>query len=184
MNIKKKLAMSIATGALAVSMIGGGTYAYFNTVQSNTSSFAAGEMGIAITGNNTENAIINVSNIKPGDYMNRHFTLTNKGTLDISKVLLSTTYDESVGGFGDHIKVDFYEGTSATETPYLSKTLRELRDTPNLDFRSGKIEVDKNKTIIVKFTFVDNGDDQNIYQKASLKLNWAFNAQQTAGQSK
>ena len=33
MSIKKKLAMGIATGALAVSMIGGGTYAYFNDVE-------------------------------------------------------------------------------------------------------------------------------------------------------
>ena len=35
MSIKKKLAMGIATGALAVSMIGGGTYAYFNDVEVN-----------------------------------------------------------------------------------------------------------------------------------------------------
>ena len=33
MSIKQKLAMGIATGALAVSMIGGGTYAYFNDVE-------------------------------------------------------------------------------------------------------------------------------------------------------
>ena len=36
MSIKTKLAMGIATGALAVSMIGGGTYAYFNDVETST----------------------------------------------------------------------------------------------------------------------------------------------------
>ena len=38
MSIKKKLAMSIATGALAVSMIGGGTYAYFNDAETTSTS--------------------------------------------------------------------------------------------------------------------------------------------------
>ena len=38
MSIKKKLAMGIATGALAVSMIGGGTYAYFSDSETNNSS--------------------------------------------------------------------------------------------------------------------------------------------------
>ncbi|MBO1911028.1 spore coat protein, partial [Microvirga sp. 3-52] len=67
MSLKKKLAMSIATGALAVSMIGGGTYAYFNDVEVNQSTFAAGTLDINIEGNDADNAIINVDNLKPGD---------------------------------------------------------------------------------------------------------------------
>ena len=54
MSIKKKLAMGIATGALAVSMIGGGTYAYFNDVEANNSNFAAGTLDINVGGNNTD----------------------------------------------------------------------------------------------------------------------------------
>ena len=48
MSLKKKLAMGIATGALAVSMIGGGTYAYFNDVEVNNSTFAAGTLDINV----------------------------------------------------------------------------------------------------------------------------------------
>ena len=39
-------------------------------------------------------------------------------------------------------------------------------------------------TLTVKFEFVDNGQDQNIFQGDSLKLEWTFDAKQTAGQSK
>ena len=48
MSIKKKLAMGIATGALAVSMIGGGTYAYFNDVETSENTFAAGTLDLAV----------------------------------------------------------------------------------------------------------------------------------------
>ena len=41
--------------------------------------------------------------------MNRNFKLKNNGSLDISKVLLTTEYTESVAGFGDHIVVKFLE---------------------------------------------------------------------------
>ena len=51
--------------------------------------------------------IINVDNIKPGDWMNRTFKLKNNGSLDISKVFLTTEFTESVAGFGDHIVVEF-----------------------------------------------------------------------------
>ena len=103
MSIKKKLAMGIATGALAVSMIGGGTYAYFNDVETSTNTFAAGTLDLAV---NPE-TIIDVNNLKPGDFMYRGFKLENNGSLDISKVLLTTDFTESVAGFADHIIVEF-----------------------------------------------------------------------------
>ena len=39
--------------------------------------------------------------------MYRKFKLENNGSLDISKVLLTTKFTESVAGFGDHIVVEF-----------------------------------------------------------------------------
>ena len=39
--------------------------------------------------------------------MKRGFKLENNGSLDISKVLLTTEFTESVAGFGEHIMVEF-----------------------------------------------------------------------------
>ncbi len=39
-------------------------------------------------------------------------------------------------------------------------------------------------TFYVMFTFVDNGEDQNMFQGDALKLNWPFNSMQTEGEDK
>lgn len=202
MNIKKKLAMSIATGALAVSMIGGGTYAYFNDVETSVNTFAAGTLDLAV---NPE-TIINVSNIKPGDWMNRTFKLENNGSLDISKVFLTTSYTESVAGFGDHIIVEFLENDDkgsilGDSNVILSKTLSELvnmtpdsvkNESPRLPWYLGGgqggeasgLKAGSKDNMYVKFRFKDNGADQNAYQGASLELTWKFDAKQTAGSAR
>ncbi|SDZ21755.1 Camelysin metallo-endopeptidase [Bacillus sp. 166amftsu] len=39
-------------------------------------------------------------------------------------------------------------------------------------------------TFYVMFTFVDNGEDQNMFQGDALKLNWTFNSMQTEGEDR
>ncbi|QUG40564.1 SipW-dependent-type signal peptide-containing protein [Psychrobacillus sp. INOP01] len=200
MGIKQKLAMGILTGGLAISMIGGGTYAYFNDVAvSENNTFAAGTLDLAV---NPE-TFIKVDNLKPGDWMNRTFKLENKGTLDISKVFLTTEYTESVAGFGDHIVVEFLrnedKGSILGDSNVIaSKTLNELRalsldavdnTSPRgwLGWQGGEQDgllAGTKDNMYVKFRFKDNGADQNAYQKANLSLTWKFNAQQTAGSAK
>ncbi len=198
MNLKKKLAMGIATGALAVSMIGGGTYAYFNDVETSTNTFAAGTLDLAI---NPE-TIIDVSNIKPGDSMYREFKLENNGSLDISKVLLTTEYTESVAGFGDHIVVQFLKnedkGSHLGDSNVIeSMTLSQLasmspdsvkNNSPKwFGWQGGEnsgLKAGDKDTLKVKFIFKDNGEDQNIYQGANVELKWTFDAQQTKGVAK
>ena len=63
--------------------------------------------------------------------MNRTFKLENNGSLDISKVFLTTEFTESVAGFGDHIVVDFLKNEDkgsilGTSNVIVSKTLSEL----------------------------------------------------------
>jgi spore coat-associated protein N len=197
MNIKKNLAMGIVTGALAVSMIGGGTFAYFNDVEVNNSSFAAGTLDINVAGNNAANAIIDVSNLKPGDKMLRTFKLNNTGSLDVSKVLLTSTYsvadakwNNADADFGDHIKVKFLTNNDKLSPVIWETTLSELSRTDVVDRnligeifggeRDG-LKAGTSDDLTVLFEFVDNGD-QNIFQGDSLKLNWTFDAKQTAGQ--
>ena len=197
MTLKKKLAMGVATGALALSMIGGGTYAYFNDVEVNNSSFAAGTLDINVAGNDAANAIIDVANIKPGDTMLRTFKLNNTGSLDVSKVLLTSNYTvtdakgDNVGAdFGEHIKVMFMINNDKRtevvhETTLKALSAADVTDRDILGFFLGGepdgLKAGTSDTLTVKFEFVDNGQDQNIFQGDSLKLEWTFDAKQTAG---
>ena len=198
MSIKKKLAMGIATGALAISMIGGGTYAYFSDTETSTNTFAAGTLDLAVK----PETIITVDNIKPGDWMYREFKLENNGSLDISKVLLTTEYTESVAGFGDHIIVEFLKnedksGILGPANVIESMTLSQLasmspdavkNNSPKWfgwqDGEKSGLKAGQKDTLKVKFRFNDNGEVQNAYQKANLELKWTFDAQQTKGESK
>lgn len=203
MGLKKKLAMGIATGALAVSMIGGGTYAYFNDVETSTNTFAAGTLDLSLS----PQEIINVENIKPGDWMNREFTLNNDGTLDISKILLGTEYSvtdangDNVDDFGKHIRVNFmwnedkaFLGPWSPDQVIYHTTLDQLQsmspDTvaneifvPYLEEKGG-LKAGDSDTLYVQFEFVDNGEDQNEFQGDSLELKWTFDAKQTKGEEK
>lgn len=196
MSIKKKLAMGIATGALAVSMIGGGTYAYFNDVEVNNSAFAAGTLDINVAGNDAANAIINVTNIKPGDTMPRLFKLNNTGSLDVSKVFLTSEYtitdakgDNLSADLGEHIKVKFLKNIDKVTEVLHETTLKDLSkkdvvENKNLFDWIGErdgLKAGNSDSLAVLFEFVDNGQDQNVFQGDSLQLKWTFDAKQTAG---
>lgn len=198
MSIKKKLAMSIATGALAVSMIGGGTYAYFSDeVISDNNKFAAGTLDINVKGNDKHNAIINVDNLKPGDTMQRTFVLSNTGSLDVSQVLLTSKYtptdakgDNNGADIGEHIKVKIFRNVDKNNTILVKEAfLNELNEidvvkrgiTTSTGGEVSGLPAKTTDTLTVEFEFVDNGDDQNIFQGDSLSLEWTFDAKQTAG---
>lgn len=197
MNIKKNLAMGIATGALALTMIGGGTFAYFNDVEENNNSFTAGTLDINVAGNDAANAIIDVSNLKPGDVMYRNFKLNNTGSLDVSKVLLTSKYtvtdangNNAGADFGDHIKVKFLYNYDKNSPVVFETTLKALGKTDVVNNvynwygeRDG-LRAKSSDDLVVMFEFTDNGKDQNIFQGDSLKLNWTFDAKQTAGEVK
>lgn len=200
MSIKKKLAMGVATGMLAVGMIGGGTYAYFNDVEVNASTFAAGTLDINVTGNDEANAIINVDNLKPGDTMKRKFKLNNTGSLDVSKVLLTSKYtvtdakgDNAGVDFGEHIKVKFLVNDDKRTEVIHETTLKKLSSTDVVERdllgwilggENSGLKAGTSDDLTVLFEFVDNGKDQNIFQGDSLKLEWTFDAKQTRGQSR
>lgn len=75
MTVKKQLGMGVATAALGLTLIGGGTYAFFSDSVTTNNTFAAGTLDL--TAEPTE--VINVDNIKPGDSMIRDFELGNDG---------------------------------------------------------------------------------------------------------
>ncbi|MEH7525842.1 TasA family protein, partial [Bacillus sp. JJ1503] len=89
MSIKKKLTLGIASAALGLSLVGGGTFAAFNDVESMNNTLKAGVLDLKVD----PSVIFNVSNLKPGDHMLRDFKIINIGTLDIEKVLMHTSIE-------------------------------------------------------------------------------------------
>ncbi|MER2071629.1 MAG: TasA family protein [Psychrobacillus sp.] len=200
MSIKQKLAMGILTGGLAISMIGGGTYAYFNDVETSTNTFAAGTLDLAVN----PTTIIDVKDIKPGDRMNRTFKLENNGSLDISKVILTTDYtvtDAKRGGivnaddFGKHIRVNFLEnedksGILKPNDIIYQTTLDQLKGTApdavqsviwSLFGEDSGLKARTSDDLYVQFEFINKDFEQNEFQGDKLELTWKFEAKQTEG---
>ncbi|MET3698689.1 spore coat-associated protein N [Bacillus oleivorans] len=80
------MSMGILSGALGVSLIGGGTWAAFNDVEVVNNTLAAGTLDLVVGENTTMN--FTLSNLKPGDYFNKSLVLTNGGSLDINQILV------------------------------------------------------------------------------------------------
>ncbi|WNS76387.1 TasA family protein [Bacillus sp. DTU_2020_1000418_1_SI_GHA_SEK_038] len=89
MTIKKKLTLGIASAALGLSLVGGGTFAAFNDVETMNNTLKSGVLDLKVD----PSVIFNVSKLKPGDYMLRDFKIENIGTLDIEKVLMHTSIE-------------------------------------------------------------------------------------------
>jgi spore coat-associated protein N len=92
MSIKKKLGLGVASGALGLAMIGGGTWAAFNDVEALDNNFAAGTLDLGLSaGAEGVQTTFNVQNLKPGDEMVRSFKLSNEGSLAIKEVWMDVT---------------------------------------------------------------------------------------------
>jgi spore coat-associated protein N len=119
MSIKKKLGMGVASAALGLSLVGGGTWAAFNDTGAINNHFAAGVLDLAVVPNSTTEPInFDLTNMKPGDSVERIFKLTNKGTLAIKEVLLSGSASNFQQGDGtnadwraflDQFTIDFFK---------------------------------------------------------------------------
>lgn len=195
MSMKKNIGRSVAAAVLGFILIGGGTFAYFSDTEASHNAFAAGTLDL----NANPTVIIDVENIKPGDSFYRDFQLSNDGTLDIQKVLLETAYTVTDAGnnndsedFGDFIEVEFLYNNSNSDEVIYRTTLADLADmTPEaIDqhimypwYGEKGLPAGSMHDFIVKFNFVDNGEDQNIFQGDSLQLEWTFEARQTEGEA-
>lgn len=191
MSIKKKLGLGIASAALGISLVGGGTFAYFNDTEVVDNSFAAGKLDLGVD----PTVAFDISNLKPGDYMTRDFTMSNEGTLNIGKVLMNTSYT-GTEEFANHLRVDFLTSDGKVIDNLSGKTLAQLKDIQNTDITPGfstwfgfvregaGIPLDTTDTIKIKITFVDNEQNQNNLQEAGLDVKFHLEAQQTRGERK
>ncbi|WP_129689896.1 TasA family protein [Gottfriedia acidiceleris] len=188
MGFTQKITKGVMTAALGMSLIGGGTFAYFNDAVDTQNTFAAGTLDLGMN----PNAVVNISDIKPGDQIYREFTLENNGTLQIGKVLLDTKYtvedvkSDNKEDLAKNIKVTIMYNTSSATNTVVETTLYDLQnqqpDITAIDTglgytkQDGIVPGDKEK-IFVLFEFIDNGENQNEFQGDKLLVNWKFNAQ-------
>ncbi|MFS0783741.1 TasA family protein [Bacillus sp. 1P06AnD] len=86
--MKGQLIKGALAAVLGLSLVGGGTYAAFNDVEAVNAKVEAGTLDLAVS----PKVVFNISNLKPGDMMDRNFTIMNKGSLNIEKVLMHTSY--------------------------------------------------------------------------------------------
>ncbi|MFD2369576.1 TasA family protein [Brevibacillus sp. GCM10020057] len=200
MSLKKQFAVTLASVGLGAALIGGGTFAWFNTtakIEGNT--FAAGTMKIGAT---PASAVFNVSNLKPGDWMERTFVVENEGSISVDKLLMNIDYtindvDNNNGAedFDENLKVYLLKSTDENiplpqriiVNPNNGKTLKELKAmgkldisswwTQNFDLRPG----DSDK-IYVGIEFVNKNEDQNRFQGDGVNLTFNLEGTQKAGE--
>ncbi|WP_121640357.1 CalY family protein [Virgibacillus sp. Bac330] len=195
MGIKKQIGIGVLSATLGLTLITGGTYAYFSDEEVSQNTFAAGTLDL----NAEPTEIIDLHNLKPGDSMVRTFELQNNGTLDIEKVLLETDYSvvdakgDNTDDFGKHIEVEFLYNADKLDEVIYKTTLTDLKNMepeavnehvfyPN--FGEKGLPAGTLDDISVKFNFVDNGQDQNEFQGDALNLEWTFKALQGEGKTK
>ncbi|MDR7238541.1 TasA family protein [Neobacillus drentensis] len=112
MGVKKKLGLGLASAALGLSLVGGGTFAYFSDEATIHNGFAAGTLNLEVGKYPGTEWPVNfdLSNLRPGDTVERTFDLKNTGSLAIEKTFL------------DFAKVSVTNplGTGASQNDFLS----------------------------------------------------------------
>ncbi|WP_373895300.1 TasA family protein [Virgibacillus sp. CBA3643] len=194
MGIKNQIGMGVMSAALGLTLIGGGTYAYFSDSEMTNNTFAAGTLDLSVN----PTTIIDVGELQPGDSFTRDFELGNNGSQDIEKVTLDTDYEvidadgDNTDDFGSQIEVEFLYNASKADEVIYETTLAELKDLspeavnehifyPMLG-EEGLPTDGEADDLVVKFNFIDSDEDQNQFQGDSLNLEWTFNAEQTTGE--
>ncbi|MEC3882809.1 TasA family protein [Halobacillus sp. HZG1] len=207
MGIKKKLGMGVMAGALGLSLVGGGTYAAFNDVETAQGNYSAGELDLSL---GHLNKSLSVNNLVPGDTIKRSFEIMNSGNVDIAEVLFDVdsnfqpgnavnggNKDEGafLGQFniqmldsdGRDILADHFGGT-ATVADLVSAEAFDIASSDGFDKKDGENRDSDTITMVVEF--VENSDDsngdgehdQNMYQGNSTTLDFNFEATQKGGQ--
>jgi len=196
-SLKKKLGMGVASAALGLSLIGGGTFAFFSDKEVSNNTFAAGTLDLTLN----PKTLVDIKDLKPGDSVKKEFLLKNDGSLTIKDVKLATKYtvndvkkDNAGEDLGKHIKVKFLWNWDKQSESVYETTLADLQNTdPDVIAKdvfapewaeNGGLLPQTEDYLWVQFEFEDNGKDQNIFQGDSLNLEWTFNASQEEGTEK
>jgi spore coat-associated protein N len=104
MSLKKKLGLGMASAALGLSLVGGGTFAYFNDTATLHNSFESGTLVLDIEQAWNFPVNFDLENIRPGQSWERQFVLANNGSLDFGNTFMTVT--NAGGAAGDNALLD------------------------------------------------------------------------------
>jgi spore coat-associated protein N len=210
MGIKKKLGLGLASAAMGLSLIGGGTFAFFNDTATVNNQFAAGTLNLDVLKDEGTSVNFDLRNMKPGDTAKRFFVLANDGSLSIKDVLMGVSASDFADGmagtsdqasFLEQFQVDFFrvqdpenDTTWANRVDLLSSpvTLKDLVNKSYTNVKGAYVSGDRlniaptglpvgdKDGIGIQITFVDKGN-QNAFQGDSIKVGFNLEARQEAG---
>jgi spore coat-associated protein N len=195
MNVKKNLTIGIISAALGLSLIGGGTFAYFNDTEVTNNIFQAGTLDIYLKGTDDKEQVdLSVQNMKPGDTKIHQIRIYNQGSLDVKDVKLNIDYDivDAKGDngnedFADHILVHIMKlGSKEVVANWVPLSqIKDLVVAQDIKPTTGKpFQTDNRQVLRIDFKFNDNGQDQNIFQGDSINFQLIFDASQKGGETR
>lgn len=194
MSIKKNIILGMVTGLVGMSLISGGTVAYFSDDVSTQNQIMSGTIDLGIKNtSDSEGFYFNFKDKKPGDIFEKYtFQLVNDGTLNIGKLFLNSAYDSfdkdnKPNDFGSQIKIKELKVNGVINTQLTDRTLHQIdaiknkANSPALLITDIKPNNDVEIEVIFEFIETEN---QNKYQGNRLDLNWTFEAVQEVEESK
>jgi spore coat-associated protein N len=207
MGIKKKLGLGLASAAMGLSLIGGGTFAYFNDTATLHNAFESGTLVVDLEQSFNFPINFDLANIKPGDSWERQFVLANNGSLDFGNTLMNVVDVGSDAGLLDVLTVFYFVDATAPvvdptapDAGYLLINSQDitLREAINGQF-AGKIKApyittdnklnltplgqaagtDNRFRMMIKFP--ETGVPQNNLQGKLVKVDFKIDARQKVG---
>ncbi|WP_079527305.1 TasA family protein [Halobacillus hunanensis] len=198
MSIKKKMGMGIATGALGLALVGGGSFAAFNDVEALDSNFKAGTLDLTV--NDGAERVFDLSNLKPGDHFTEKVVLKNDGSLTFKDIIAEVTFENFKNGkdapeggensaeeFLSQFTVDIKQDGTLVDNN-IPLTALQTHSASGYPIASG-LSSGQETNFEFTITFENDPDKesgeyvQNVYQGDSVDVVMNFEATQQAGEN-
>ncbi|TYR75252.1 spore coat protein [Rossellomorea vietnamensis] len=160
MGIKKKLGLGVASAALGLSLVGGGTWAAFNDIETMTNSLSAGTLDLVL--DSAATGKIDVSKLVPGETIERSFEIQNDGNIDIAQVLLSTNATFARGTNG----ADGALPGNESKEDYLKQFKIDVYDSDSTNLLD-EINPSEGRSYVTLYDFVNATEDDDDFDIAS-----------------
>ena len=207
MGIKTKLGLGVASAALGLSLVGGGTFAYFNDTSTLQNGFQSGTLVMDVEKAWDFPINFDLVNVKPGESWERQFVLANNGSLEIGETFTKFTNVGEDTALLDALKVYYFVDSTAPvvdpnapDAGYLlinsqDITLREaiagqfggkikadyLTPDGKLNLTPLGIKAGEDNRFRISIKFPDTGVPQNELQGLTAKFAMEFDSRQTEG---
>ncbi len=198
--MKAKIFMSLLVLFVAVSMVIGGTFAYFSDSETSLgNTFTAGTLDLKINDGDDNVVAFNVTNMRPGNQPATSYKLDNVGSingyLNITAVAVTNLENgitepedeagdttEAVGELGDVVHIDLYFDNDASgwwSTGDVRIYEGYVSDMPSMFIVNKVLAAGATQRIVARLDWWSTSDD-NLAQGDSMTIDFTFNLSQNA----